>query len=117
MPRRRNDPDPLEEMRQKLAEQERIVAEKLARIGQGLDPDPPDPVENKPAEPPVWRLEEEGHSHQAAEMMPTRNKRHLARQRQRDMLLFFIALGILIIVMSIVVWAAYFRDGSSTTGP
>jgi hypothetical protein len=116
MPWRRNDPDPLEEMRQKLAEQERIIAEKLARIGQGLDPNPPDPADNKPAEPPVWRLEEDGHAMQATEMMPAR-KRHLARQRQRDMLLFFIAVGILIIVMSIVVWVACFRNGTSTTGP
>jgi len=116
MPRRRNDPDPFEEKRQKLAEQERVIAEKLARIGQGLDPNPPEPVDDKPAEPPVWRLEEDGHSHRRVEVTPVR-KRHLARQRQRDMLLFFIALGILIIVMSIVVWVACFHDGTTAVGP
>jgi len=116
MPRRRNDPDPLEDKRRELAERERVIAEKLARIGQGLDPDAP-PEPEKPAEPPVWRLEEDGPASRPIEMLPSRNRRHLAAQRQRDKMLFFIAFGILIIVMSIVVWVACFHDGSTAVGP
>jgi len=116
MLRRRNDPDPLEDMRRKLAEQERIIARKMERISQGLDPDAPDPDEEKRAEPPVWRLEEDVHAERPIEMLPAR-KRHLARQRQRDMLVFFIALGILIIVATVMVWVAYVHNAGSTTGP
>ena len=115
MPQRRNDPDPLKDMRRKLAEQERIIAQKLARIDQGLDPNAPDPADAKPSEPPVWRLEEDGHVDRPIEVTPNR-KRHLARQRQRDMLLFFIALGILIIVLAAVIWAAYFRNVNPAGG-
>src|ERR1700748_1657284 len=103
MPRRRNDPDPFDDKRRKLAEQERIIAEKMARISEGLDPDGP-PTPPEPTEPPVWRLEEDAASRPSDAPLPL--KRHLARQTQRDMMLFFIALGVLIIVMTILVWVA-----------
>ena len=105
MPWRSNDPDPLEDMRRKLAEQERLLAEKMARLNEGLDPSGPPPSEVKPVEPPVWRLEED-HS---TEPLPVR-KRNLARQRQRDMLLFFIAVGVLVIVVCLLIWVAYVRN-------
>jgi predicted nucleic acid-binding Zn ribbon protein len=48
--------------------------------------------------------------------MPVR-KRNLARQRQRDMLLFFIAVGVLLLVMGILIWVAYVRNTAPGTGP
>ncbi len=113
MPWRSNDPDPLEDMRRKLAEQERLLAEKLARLNEGLDPSGgPSPSEVKPVEPPVWRLEED----RSSDPMPVR-KRNLARQRQRDMLLFFIAVGVLLLVMGILIWVAYVRNTAPGPGP
>jgi len=114
MPWPRNDPDPFEERRRKLAEQERQLAEQMARIKAQLDPSAETPpAEVKPVEPPVWRLEEEP---RPAEMAPAR-KRHLARQRRRDMLLFFIAFGVLIVVIGIVLWVAYAHNAAANNGP
>jgi len=114
MPWPRNDPDPFEERRRKLAQQERELADQVARLKARLDPSAEAPQPNvKPPEPPIWRLEEEI---RPAEVAPTR-KRHLARQRQRDMMLFFIAFGVLLVVVGIVVWIAYAHDATPGAGP
>jgi hypothetical protein len=110
MPWRSNEPDPLEDMRRKLAEQEKLLSEKLARLNQGFDPSAPSDA--KPTEPPVWRLEED----RTSDPLPVR-RRNLARQRQRDMLLFFIAVGVLVIVVCLLIWVAYVRNTAPGTGP
>ncbi len=110
----RNDPDPFEERRRKLAEQERLVAEQMSLLNKQLYPsgEPAPPPAVKPTEPPVWRMEEET---RPVDPTPVR-KRHLARQRQRDMMLFFIAVGILFIVMSILVWVACVHNNAPSSG-
>ena len=116
MPWRRNDPDPLEEMRRKLAEQERQLSEQMSRLNEQLHPSGEKSQSTRQVEPPVWRLEEDGSARRST--TPTRGpKRHLARQIQRDMWLFFIALGVLIMVMMIFVWVAYARNNPQTIGP
>ena len=117
MPWPRNDRDPLEAMRRKLAEQERRVAEEMSRLAEELhQAGEPPPVEVKPVELPVWRMEEDGLSpHRIAEPTPAR-KRNLARQRQRDMILFFTLLGVLIVVLVIVIWVAYVRNMAPNNG-
>jgi hypothetical protein len=114
MPWPSNDPDPLEDRRRKLAEKERLVAEQMSLLTKQLYPSgetAPPPVV-KPIEPPVWRLEEES---RPVDPMPIR-KRHLARQRQRDMMVFFIAVAVLLIVMGILVWVAYVHNSSPANG-
>ena len=117
MPWRRNDPDPLEERRRKLAEQERLLAEQMSRLNEQLHPTgEAHQTGTKQVEPPVWRLEEDGSPRRAA--TPTAGpKRHLARQTQRDMWLFFIAVGVLLMVVTIFVWVAYARNNPPTIGP
>jgi hypothetical protein len=112
---RRNDPNPLKDMRQKLAEQERLLAEQMARLNDQLDPSGKR-LSSKPAEPPVWRLEEDVSPQRVTGSTPV-TKRHLARQTQRDMWLFFIAVGILLAVMIVFVWVAYVRNTAPNIGP
>jgi len=115
MPWPRNDRDPLEAMRRKLAEEEQRLAAEMARLAQELNGDSAH-VDVKPVEPPIWRMEEDGMSpHRIAEPTPAR-KRNLARQRQRDMILFFTLLGVLIVVLVIVIWVAYVRNTAPNNG-
>jgi hypothetical protein len=115
MPWNRNDPpDPLEERRRKLQEQERLLAEQVTKLTNQLNPNAePDP---KQVEPPVWRLEEDHHTPPLSG--PTlAGKRQLARQRQRDLIIFLIAVCILLLVMVIGVWVAYVHNTAPVTGP
>jgi hypothetical protein len=114
MPWPRNDPDPLEERRRQLAEKERLVAEQLSQLTRQmhLSGEPPPPPAAKPVEPPVWRLEEEP---RRVDPMPVR-RRHLARQTQRDMLVFFISLGVLLLVVTILLWVAYVHNNAPPIG-
>ena len=116
MPWPRNAPDPLEDMRRKLAEQERLLAEQVSRLHEQLDPNGAAASAAKPVEPPVWRLEDDGISPRPGDGMLPR-KRNLARQRQRDKMLFFIALAVLIVVVIIFLWVAYARNTAPNTGP
>ena len=112
----RNDPDPLEERRRQLAEQERRLTEQMSRLTSELqEANEPSPVEEKPVEPPVWRREDDGLMHRVAEPTPAR-KRILARQRQRDMIICFILLIVLVVVLGVVVYMAYVRNTSVNTG-
>ncbi len=118
MPWSRNEPDPLDALRRKLAEQERQLAELKYQLEESLrqSEEPPAAGVLKPSEPPVWRLEEENHDLRGpAEPTPAR-KRNLARQRQRDMILFFIIVGIFLVVVIIAVWVAYVRNAGPNTG-
>jgi len=102
-------------MRRKLAEQERLIADEMSRLTEELQhADNPSPVV-KPVEPPVWRKEEDGLSHPGMDPAP-RNKPHLARQRQRDMMLFFIAIIVLLVILIIVLWVAYVRNSAPING-
>jgi len=107
MPWNRNDPDPIEIKRRQLAEQERLLAEKMSRLTEELhqsgEPLPPDP---KSAEPPVWRMEEEAPVHRSLEPTSLR-KGALARQRQQDMILFFGFIALLLLAIGFFIWLVY----------
>jgi hypothetical protein len=116
MPWNRNDPDPLEQRRRQLAEQQKILTEQRRRLTEQLSPShESSSAAAKPAEPLVWRNEDEGVHVRAAEPTPAR-KRNLARQRQRDMVLFFIFILVLIVVLGFVLWVAYVRNTAPVTG-
>jgi hypothetical protein len=115
MPRKSNDSDPFDARRRQLAEQERLVSEQRRRLTDQLHQSgefSPDNI--KRAEPPVWRLEEDGAPQRAAEPVSAR-KRHLARQRQSDMIFFFVLIGLLLIVC-LVLWIAYVHNTPPITG-
>lgn len=115
MPWNRNAPDPLDAKRRQLAEQERALSEQMSRLTQQLHHSGELlPEESKP-EPPVWRMEDDGSSQRAVEPTPAR-KRNLARQRQRDMILFFIFIAVFLIVAGIVLWLAYVHTTALTNG-
>jgi hypothetical protein len=115
MPWNRHDPpDPLEARRRELAEQERQLAQQRQRLSdelRGSGQAPP----AKPVEPPIWRLEDDSRHARAADPTPAR-KRHLARQRQRDMALFFIFIVVLLIVLAIVFIVAYVHNTTPVNG-
>jgi hypothetical protein len=100
-----NEPDPLKARRLQLAEQERRLAEQMSRLNHELEHgSTPDPAaEPKPAEPPVWRMEEESPRRSAPESVSAR-RRNLARQRQRDRFVFFLCMALLLIVLGVVLW-------------
>jgi len=110
MPWTRNDPDPLEGRRRQLAEAERLLAEQRKKLTQELRQS----GESPPAEPPVWRMEEDGRHERVTEPVPAR-KRNLARQRQRDMVLFFLFIGLLLIVL-VVVLLVYVHNAAPVNG-
>jgi hypothetical protein len=116
MPWNRNDPDPLEARRRQLAEQERLLAEERKRLTEELQQSGQSPIASvKPAEPPVWRREEDEPVPRVTDPIPPR-KRNLARQRQRDMVLFFICIGLFLIVLVIVLWVAYAHNPAPVNG-
>jgi predicted nucleic acid-binding Zn ribbon protein len=109
MLRPRKEPDPLHGRRKLLAEQEKLLAErmtklheKLARGGEEEDPNVP----RQPPEPPLWRLEEDAPRVSGTEA-PVMNKRVLNRQRQRDMLIFFVMIAALVVVVLLVLALAH----------
>ena len=105
MPWLSNDPHPLEVRRRQLAERERILAQQMERLREELaQSGEPPPEQLKPIEPPIWRMEDD--AHHAADPMPVR-KRNLARQRQRDMMFFFLFIGVLLVVVFIVLWVLH----------
>jgi hypothetical protein len=112
MPWNRNDPDPLEARRRKLAEQERLLAQQRKLLTEQLQQSTdPSTAHLKPAEPPVWRMEDDIRYRTAAEPTP----RNLARQRQRDRLLVFVLIVFLIIVIGIVLWVARVHNTAPVT--
>jgi hypothetical protein len=116
MPWNRNVPDPFEDKRRKLAEQQRLLAERMAQLrGELQHSGDPLASELKPAEPPVWRMEDDTLPRRAADPTPAR-KRNLARQRQRDMIWFFLFLIVLVVALSIVLWVAYVHDTAPNNG-
>lgn len=109
----RNDPDPLEARRQQLAEQERLLSEQRKRLTEQLHQSGESSA--KPAEPPIWRMEEDGLHQRAAEPTPAR-KKNLAHQRRRDMVLVFGLIILFLIVLGIVLWVAYVHNTAPANG-
>jgi hypothetical protein len=108
---KRQEPDPLEERRRQLAVQQRLLLEQQRRLREELQSG----GSSKPVEPPVWRMEEDARPARAAEPTPAR-KRNLARQRQRDMVLFFACFALLLLVLAVVLWVAYVHNTASVNG-
>jgi hypothetical protein len=115
MPWKRNDPDPLESRRRQLAEAERLLAEQRHRLTEELHQSGESGAGAKAAEPPVWRMEEDGRQERITDPLPAR-KRNLARQRQRDMVLFFLFIGLFLVVLVIVLWVAYVHNSAPVNG-
>jgi hypothetical protein len=117
MPWLRNDPpDPLEARRRQLEEQQRLLVEQRRRLTEELHGSgDASGAQPKPAEPPVWRMEDDARQARAADPTPAR-KRNLARQRQRDMFLFFLFIGVFLIVLVIVLWVAYVHNRAPAGG-
>ena len=111
MPKRRDDSNPLEAKRRQLEEQERLIAQKRdelkARITSGGAP----PASARSEEPPVWRMEDEPHEH---ELEPA-PYRHLARQRRRDMVIFFACIALLLAVIAVLLWVVWVHTSTPTT--
>ena len=108
MPWMRKDPDPLEARRRQLADAERALAEQRRRLNAQIN----GTAGAKPMEPPVWRMEEDAPD-RAPELTPAR-RRHLARQRQRDMVLCIIFAIVLLIVL-VAIYFIGFSHGASAS--
>ena len=115
MPWNRNEPDPLEARRRQLAEQERLLAEQRRLLTEQLQQSSDAPAKHKPADHPVWRMEDDVRHRLSAEPTPVR-KRNLARQRQRDMALVFSLVILLLIVLVIALWVARVHNSAPVTG-
>lgn len=117
MPWHRNDPDPVEALRRQLAEKERLISQQMSRLTEELHNSGETPAaETKPSEPPVWRLEEDHAMTRRIANPAAPRKRNLGRQRQRDMMLFFICVGVFLVVLAIVLWVAYIRNTAPNNG-
>jgi hypothetical protein len=112
MPWPRNEPDPLETRRRQLAEQERLLSEQRRQLTEKLRSS--DLAAAKRAEPPVWRMEDDSPAPRTLEPSAAR-RRNLGRQRQNDMILFFVFIAVLLIV-GIVLWVVYVHSTTAING-
>ena len=113
MPWPRNEPDPLEKRRRELDEQVRQLSEQRRLLTEKLKAG--DGSAAKRAEPPVWRMEDDSPQPRMPELATAR-KRNLARQRQHDMIFFFVCTLVFLIVLSIVLWVAYVHNTAPVNG-
>lgn len=112
MPKNRDDSSPLETKRRLLEQQERVLAQKRRELKQQLESGGTPPEAAAAAridEPPVWRMEDEPDEHDAE---PARY-RHLARQRQRDMVVFFACIALLLIVIAVLLWVVWIHTATA----
>jgi len=100
MLRRRDDSNPLEAKRRQLEQQERLLAQKRRELKDQLESGGETEAAAHMDEPPVWRMEDEPGEMEAE---PARY-RHLARQRRRDMLIFFACIAVLLVVIAVLLW-------------
>jgi len=114
MPSNRNDPDPLEARRRQLAEQERLLSEQRRRLTEQLHPTGESTTSVKPAEPPVWRLEDDGPPQRIIEPT-TQRKRNLARQTQRDMIVVLFLIVLFLIIVGVALWIIHDHDALPAT--
>jgi hypothetical protein len=108
MPKRRDDFNPLDAKRRALEEQERLLAQKRADLKAQIDGGGTTSSAARIDEPPVWRMEDEPQEH---ELEPAQY-RHLARQRRRDMFIFFACIALLLVVIAVLLWVLYARAGT-----
>jgi hypothetical protein len=99
-PRKKSD-TPLAQRQRQLAEQERLLSEKMSRLHHQLNGGEPD-GEAKSPELPIWRLEEDVPAPRRAPESLAQRRRALGRQRQQDMILFFVMMATLIVVVIMV---------------
>jgi hypothetical protein len=110
MPKRRDDSNPLEAKRRLLEEQERLLAQKREELRARIASGGVAPVAARNEEPPVWRMEDEPHEH---ELEPP-PYRHLARQRRRDMVIFFACIALLLAVIAVLLWVVWVHGSAPT---
>ena len=101
----RHEPDPLKARRRQLAEQERLLAERMSQLTRELKGDSDEAIAagKKAAEPPVWRMEEDITAPRPFEP-PASRRKGLARQRQRDRVIFFLCTAVLLAIIGLVIW-------------
>jgi len=112
MPKKRDDSNPLEAKRRLLEQQEKLLAQKRAELKAQLESGgkPETAAAAKAEEPPVWRMDDEPNDYDTE---PARY-RHLARQRQRDMIFFFACIGLLLVVIAVLVWVMWSHTATPT---
>jgi hypothetical protein len=110
MPKNRDDSNPFEEKRRKLEEQERVLAQKRRELKQQLESGGAPEAAARVDEPPVWRMEDEPHGRDME--LPSVRPRHLGRQRQRDMVVFFACMALLLVVIVVILWVAWIHKSS-----
>jgi hypothetical protein len=115
MPKRRDDANPLEAKRRELEQQERLLAQKRRELKEQLESGGATEAAAaaRADEPPVWRLEDE--PEEMVESEPARY-RHLARQRRRDMIIFFACIGLLLAVIAVLLWILCVHTAQPTGG-
>ena len=113
MPKKRDDSNPLDAKRRSLEQQEKLLAQKRAELKAQLESGgaPEAAAAAKADEPPVWRMEDEEPLDYDTE--PARY-RHLARQRRRDMIVFFACITVLLIVIAVLLWVVYVHTSTAT---
>jgi hypothetical protein len=102
MPWNRPEPDPIKARRRQLADQEKLLAERMARLTHQLH-DGSATKPKKASEPPVWRMEDEAQKSAASDPI-SGAPRVLARQRRRDKVIFFLCIALLLVLVLIVAW-------------
>lgn len=113
MPWKSTPPDPLDAKRRELEQRQRLLAERQRKLTEALHGSGSASAA-KSAEPPVWRMEDDVSRARAVES--SARKRQLARQRRRDMILFFLFIGVLILVVAVVWWVAYVHNTAPSSG-
>jgi len=117
MPRKRDDSSPLDAKRRLLEQQEKLLAQKRAELKAQLESHGEPEATAAAAkvdEPPVWRIEDD--EPRDYELEPARY-RHLARQRRRDMIVFFACITVLLIVIAVLLWVVYVHTSAPTPAP
>ncbi len=114
MPKKRDDSSPLEAKRRLLEEQERLLAQKRRELKEQLESKgaPEAAAAARADEPPVWRMEDDAQDYDAE---PARF-RHLARQRRRDMVVFFACIVLLLAVIGVLLWVICAHTPTHATG-
>ena len=117
MPRNRKEPEALAARRRQLAEQERLVAEEMSRLQGSLNPGEETMAEAPRPEPPVWRLEEDGHLAERSVEPTAARRKVLARQKRRDMVISLGWFILLLVVSGICLWLFYTHYESANALP
>ena len=104
MPKNPDASNPLATKRRLLEEQERLLAQRRRALKQQLESGGAPAAAARVDEPPVWRMEDDRYDRASDPSSP--HPRHLGRQRQRDMIVFF-CMGLLLAVIVVLLWFAW----------